>query len=79
MSFNLWLNIAVFWRDDTILNIVSVAAVDIDLAPVLNIIILFKLIWMDTKVVDLFAIILVGMYLTIVSAFIRLTVKADLI
>lgn len=79
MSFNLWLNIAVFWRDDTILNIVSVAAVDIDLAPVLNIIILFKLIWMDTKVVDLVAIILVGMYLTIVSAFIRLTVKADLI
>jgi hypothetical protein len=75
----LWLNIAVFWRDDTILNIVSVAAVDIDLAPVLNIIILFKLIWMDTKVVDLVAIILVGMYLTIVSAFIRLTVKADLI
>ena len=79
MSFNLWLNIAVSWRDDTILNIVSVAAVDIDLAPVLNIIILFKLIWMDTKVVDLVAIILVGMYLTIVSAFIRLTVKADLI
>ena len=79
MSFNLWLNIAVFWRDDTILNIVSVAAVDIDLAPVLNIIILFKLIWMDTKVVDLVAIILVGIYLTIVSAFIRLTVKADLI
>jgi len=79
LSFNLWLNIAVFWRDDTILNIVSVAAVDIDLAPVLNIIILFKLIWMDTKVVDLVAIILVGMYLTIVSAFIRLTVKADLI
>lgn len=79
MSFNLWLNIAVFWRDDTILNIVSVAAVDIYLAPVLNIIILFKLIWMDTKVVDLVAIILVGMYLTIVSAFIRLTVKADLI
>ena len=79
MSFNLWLNIAVFWRDDTILNIVSVAAVDIDLAPVLNIIILYKLIWMDTKVVDLVAIILVGMYLTIVSAFIRLTVKADLI
>ena len=79
MSFNLWLNIAVFWRDDTILNIVSVAAVDIDLAPVLNIIILFKLIWMDTKVIDLVAIILVGMYLTIVSAFIRLTVKADLI
>ena len=79
MSFNLWLNIAVFWRDDTILNIVSVAAVDIDLAPVLNIIILFKLIWMDTKVVDLVAIILVGMYLTIVSAFIRLTVRADLI
>ena len=62
----------IFFWDDAILNIVPVATIYIDLDPVLDIVIFFKFIRMDAEVVDLVAIILVGINLTIVSAFQRL-------
>ena len=64
----------IFFWDDAILNIVPVATIYIDLDPVLDIVIFFKFIRMDAEVVDLVAIILVGINLTILSAFIGLTI-----